>query len=1391
MTATAARQHLEWLRFAEPTGPFLSLPVLLRAFPQGVEKLPGERAEDLFERLAEWREATQSGRSDFAVHRQWCLYVLRAQLRWPDDCLPEAGSGTRLPTALAPLGRETLAPSLALINPAGHPLGASVRVLVDLHPPGQSLDKPVPDRPWRASPVDRMVELLRGTGVRLGLVTNGAEWRLVQLAAGEMPGVARWDVDLWLDERGTLDAFVTMLEAGRFFTAAATDTPEALFDESAEHQHEVTVQLGDQVRRAVEVLVQALDRADRDAGGELLHAVAPIDLYDAALTVMMRLVFLFAAEERGLIGAGSPLYQENLAVSTLLERLEEAGDRHGEEVLETRHDAWSRLLATFRAIHGGAAHEDLSLPAYGGSLFDPDRYPFLEGRVAGTHWRVTPARPLPVSNRTVLHLLRALQMLEVKTPGAGGEKRRLSFQSLDIENIGHVYEGLLDHTALRAEAPNAPVLGLAGKNEPEIPLPQLESERARGQARLIEYLREETGRSEKALESAIAARVVRDEARARRVCGNDASLYERVRPWLGLVRDDTLADPVIVREGSVYVTSGAARRTSGTYYTPRTLTEPIVRHALDPVVHEGPAEGWPEAQWRLRPARELLALKVCDFAMGSGAFLVQACRYLADRLVEAWDAAERSGPTGVRITPEGERSGGDPGERLIPLDPEERRTVAMRLVADRCLYGVDRNPMAVDMAKLSLWLVTLQKDRPFNFLDHALRCGDSLLGVTRLEQLEGFSLVPGAWTQIPTVAELLRPALAEAVAKRHELESFPVLDITDAERKAALLAEADGRLAELKTIGDLLLGCALAGQVRGANPEALLGGARDRVAGALDAQRGTAERRERFAALAANARHMLDAGKPTAQAPRRPFHWALEFPEVYERGGFDAMVANPPFLGGKKISGPLGRDYREHLVLHIAEGTKGHADLSAYFVLRVSQLLRDGGTLGMIATNTIAQGDTREVGLELLLGKGFVSPRAIASQKWPGEANLEMAVLWLRRGSWGGAYVLDGVAVSGITPFLTVPGAVEGKPYRLAANAERSFIGSYVLGLGFVLTPEEAEALIAKDQRNRDVLFPYLNGEDLNSRWDQSPSRWVISFRDWPLDHESARAGYRGPLAADYADCLRIVEEKVRPERTRTKPDGSFVLRRPLPERWWQFADKRPDLYATIAVMESVLAIPLVSKYLQVSPQPVTLVFSHALGVVALDGRNALALLQSTIHDLWARKSGSTLESRMRYTPSDCFETFPFPVSIDALDSIGERYNTHRRSIMAARREGFTDTYNRFHSPDERSPDIGALRELHVEMDRAVAAAYGWADLDLGHSFHATKQGVRFTVGDRARREILTRLLVLNHERYKDEVAQGLHEKRRHSAKRTRKRADTASPSKQREPTLDLGDCLS
>jgi hypothetical protein len=194
--------------------------------------------------------------------------------------------------------------------------------------------------------------------------------------------------------------------------------------------------------------------------------------------------------------------------------------------------------------------------------------------------------------------------------------------------------------------------------------------------------------------------------------------------------------------------------------------------------------------------------------------------------------------------------------------------------------------------------------------------------------------------------------------------------------------------------------------------------------------------------------------------------------------------------------------------------------------------------------------------------------------------------------------------------------------------------------------------------------------------------------------------------------------------------------------------------------MEQVLTVAATSSTLAFTYAPASLVFSHATYVFALASWEAFTLLQSVVHETWARQRAGSLKGDLRYSPSRCFETFPFPLDLSGLKDIGERYYADRQRIMQSRQEGLTKTYNRFHDPDEAAEDIELLRELHVEMDRAVADAYGWGDLDLGHGFHETKQGVRFTISEEARREVLDRLLLLNHERYAEEVEKGLHDKK-------------------------------
>jgi hypothetical protein len=933
---SAKRHHSEWLSLVEVSGPFLTMPVLEKVFPQGLDAHDPDHFAMLRAAYEEWDENQTGHRPQTAIHTVWIKFVLNQTLGLPEEVLAEGQKIPQTIKATVAEHGETLRPDFVVRNPEGVADAGKARLLVQTYPFEQNLDKQIAGKHWKASPATRMMELLHSTEVRLGLVTNGEHWMLVDAPRGDTTGFASWYGSLWLEEKITLQAFRSLLGVRRFFNVADDETLEALLKESANYQNEVTDQLGLQVRRAVEVLIQSLDRADQDHGRSLLADVPEAVLYEAALTVMMRLVFLFSAEERELLLLGDPLYDQHYAVSTLVAQLQEAADQYGEEVLERRLDAWVRLLSTFRAVYGGVQHERMKLPAYSGNLFDPDRFPFLEGRKPGSSWRTTPANPLPVNNRTVLHLLRSLQYLEMQ-----GEARRLSFRALDIEQIGHVYEGLLDHTAKRA---TEPVLGLLGAKgmEPELALKQLETFKAKGDDDLIAFLNEQTSKSESALRNALEKKVEGDAAsRLQTACGNEDALFKRVLPFANLIRTDSFGKPVVIRKGSVYVTEGTDRRSSGTHYTPKSLTEPIVQYTLEPLVFDGAAEGKPKEEWKLRSAKELLDLKICDMACGSAAFLVQTCRFLSELLANAWDLAEAEHPGVPGITPEGTASTGAPGETLIPKDANERLVYARRLVAQRCLYGVDKNPLAVEMAKLSLWLFTLAKDKPFTFLDHAIRCGDSLLGIHDMKQLEAFNLQPEG-AQAVWYSGAVTQLTKEAVDLRQKIEAIPANTVEDVEAQARLLAEAEEKTVRLRYAADLLVSV----EFQAVNPKD-----KESLHDSLAIQAGHYVQKGSLEEFRAAARKALDC-QPT-------FHWPLEFPEVLlDRGGFDAFVCNPPFMGGKRISTFLGESYRDYLAESWSFATS-NVDLCGYFHLRCAELLRENGNYGLISTERILVGESK------------------------------------------------------------------------------------------------------------------------------------------------------------------------------------------------------------------------------------------------------------------------------------------------------------------------------------------------------------------------------------------------------------------------------------------------
>ena len=476
---------------------------------------------------------------------------------------------------------------------------------------------------------------------------------------------------------------------------------------------------------------------------------------------------------------------------------------------------------------------------------------------------------------------------------------------------------------------------------------------------------------------------------------------------------------------------------------------------------------------------------------------------------------------------------------------------------------------------------------------------------------------------------------------------------------------------------------------------------------------------------------------PTDYERWRCLHWPLAVPEVMERGGFDAIVGNPPFLGAKKLSPSMGKNLREWCV-HVIANRVGNADIVAYFFLRAFSLINEHGTLGLIATNSVAQGDTREVGLDQMVDSGFTITRAIQSRSWPSRsANLEFAAVWGTRDAVSSrtTMVCDDAPVSRISSLLEPTSRAEGKPERLVENSGVAFQGCIVLGRGFVLEPEEAQEWIAEDPRNAEVLFPYLNGEDLNSRPDCSASRWVIDFNE-RSQGESQR----------YVLPWRRALIEVRPERV-VKDVKKYPR---MVNEWWKYWNSRPAMRKAIADLDEVLLVARVSKTVMPMRVPTGPVMSDATVVFATDSYSEQAVLSSSVHQDWVITYGSTLETRVRYTPSDVFETFPRPEPTPELEAIGRTLDAERREIMLRRSLGLTRLYNLVNDPGLEAgvdPDVDRMRDIHVELDAAVAAAYGWDGLYLTHGFHNYRQMTRWTVAPVTRVEILDRLLEENHRR--------------------------------------------
>ncbi len=1344
------KAHQEWLGYLQPVGL-----VVAPAAMQEAGWVVTRSGSELIDRQAHYRAALEPlddtadpDDSDTEHGFQSLLDLLTEHLGWDDDQLDRSPEAIQAHSKELPELGDTLTPTAVV--PAANGEGAQLLV-VEL-PLDAAFDQKSSDADhlWRASAQERLERLLRETGVEAGLLFNGSQLRLVVAPKGESSGHLTFRLSELAEVSGRLmlSGLDLLLGQSHVFLDPDGYRLSDVLKKSRSFQAVVSNALADQVLAALWDLLRGFQQADelsQQQDNPLLGDLPerdPQQLYGGLITMLMRLVFLLYAEDEALMPSDA-VYEQNYKLSAIFEQLQQDESEYP-DTMEQRFGAWAGLMSLCRLVFDGGGPTVDYLPARHGQLFDPDVYPWL-----GSPW---------ISDGVVLAVLRNLLIVQ-------GE--RISYRALDVEQIGSVYEGIMGYAVQRIPGR---CIGLKSK-------PQGAKKQITTAVDLDTLLEMPGAKRKKWLDDEAGTTLPTKAASALKTADSEDALVEALAPR---INRELFDGPQAA--GSLVFQPTEERRRSGSHYTPRSLTRPIVEEALRP---------WMERCECKPTAAQILDLKICDPAMGSGAFLVESCRYLAELLEQAW-------------TREGLPDALKPGGCALG---EEPLIYARRLIAQSCLYGVDKNPFAVNLARLSLWLVSLSKDAPFTFVDHALKCGDSLVGMERAEieaALKGVSLQRDL--QINYIKEV----------KQQEAKSFALFHAdsrsdADDDQKRKALEEWNASTAYLRTVGDLLVAAFFNGkkpkdreQLKQIYLEATLENSTSE-----DLEDALSEPLERL--------REGDKGLQT-------LHWQLAFPDVFSRPepGFDVFVGNPPFAGKNTIADG-SHDGILNWFKQLHPESHGNADLVAHFFRRCFHLLRPGGSLGLIATNTIAQGDTRSSGLRWICLNGGTIYSARKRYKWPGVAAVVVSVVHLLKGAYAGVKLLEKRSVEQITAFLFANGGHED-PKQLVANARKSFQGSIVLGMGFTFddsgpadddTPgipspiATMERMVSEKPKNAEVIFPYIGGEEVNSSPTHAYHRYVINFGE--RSEEECRR--------EWPELMEIVERKVKPGRLENNREG---YRR----HWWQFGEKRIDLYAAIAKCKRVLVISQVFSRYGLTFLDQGSVYAHRLIAFSDSSSAFFSSMQCSLHDQWTEFLSYSLEDRRCYAPVDCFETFPFPAALldsaantsthenarQNLETIGTHYYQFRAKLLEDNSEGLTIIYNRFHNPFETNKELLELRRLHADMDKEVLAAYSWSDistncgfgldyLDVGEDaqlpeklqeridngdlfFWDADEAInfesqlrsyevikgkkklpwRYRWPDEVRDDVLARLLALNAERYAEEVAQGLHSKGKKTA---------------------------
>ena len=1348
--------HEQWLGLVQPVGLVVAPAVLsaLQLFPNQSTPYLSARQRQL-EGLLE--EVEGPGGQPLAVVPSFAL-LSTDLLDWGDADLVAAAELQAVPEVVLAEYGETLRPSHGVPKFEGEGLQALVLDLTQWHnahgqpDPQWGRDFDANWNPtghgWDATPQQRFERLLKETEIPIGLLFNGSQLRLVHAPRGESSGWLTMPLEPMAEVAGRpmLGALELLLGVDRLFGGNPEQRLPAVLVASRKNQNEVSTRLAEQVLEALWELLLGFDEAERiarEASGTVLGQLPNSEegqkhLYGGLITVLLRLVFLLYAEDEALMPADS-LYGQHYSVSALADRLRQDRFEH-QGAMADRRGAWASLLSLFRLVYDGGGSDPAYLPARHGELFDPDAYPFLEGRKAGSSYKDDILTNLPaISDDVVEKVLTRLLWLADESKVA----QRLNYRSLDVEQIGSVYEGIMGFTVEGASGPSVGITYRPPRQKITITL-VVDAE---------QLLQVAAGKREKWLDEQ-AGVALKLPAKAKEGLKQATSLAE-----LCLALGNRLSPhtPNGLATGSLILQPTAERRRSGSHYTPRALTEPIVAEAFRP---------WLERCNHKPTAEQILALKVCDPAMGSGAFLVAVCRYLAGWLVQAWDNGDA---------------------HKAPKDSSlDKDLYARRLIAQSCLYGVDKNPFAVNLAKLSLWLVTLSQDLPFTFVDHALKCGDSLVGYS-LKEIEAAS--ENVQLQLLRIQQGI---YVQACAERCSSFADDTRSDEDYDRKRIQLHQQIKASEGLRQAGDLMVAAffeASKPKDRADKQEVYL----SMLSGAFDdegLQESIQEIRDRLAA---------------GEKGITPFNWDLEFPEVFGegRGGFDAFVGNPPFIAKNLIASSLHHNYPEWLAA--MPHTNGKSDLSAFFFRKCHHLTKEEGTTSLIATKTISQGDTRACGLAPICihEHGFIYSTQ-RNKPWPGAAAVRFTSVHVQKGIISVVPRIDGIDCVYISAFLRSAGP-HSDPYRLASNRDRSFQGCNLSGQGFIFSDATEGSsplsvmreIISQNPESGKVINPYISGSDVNTLSDLSEvKRYAFGFGRNSLEESELL----------YPELVAIARKLVKPDRE-SRPANK--QQQYLADRWWQWHTDRPSMQLAVRDKGSILVNSQATAHVIFRIASKQATYAHTVNIFAVDTMVEYGCLQSLAHQAWARLQGSSLGSTFRYTPTDCFETYPFPSQSEyrpRIDKIAEEYHSYLASLCKEREIGPTGAMNIVSSPFEsRETYVELLRDCTKRLSRAVLDAYGWRDIDNACGFCLKpsditgdeswndevleiieRENIFFASADQAvgfagqlkgltggtlklsweygwtyeiREEVLARLLALNAERYEEEVAMGLHSK--------------------------------